>query len=204
MAIDWNEKEVSIIVKDYFEMLQIELNRAKYNKSTHRNILLPRLESRSEGSIEFKHQNISAVLAEMGLPFIKGYKPRSNYQQLLMDEVSKYLSANKEELEKDFRRFSEEIINPDKTPSPNFESLLTSEPESSILNEREPSYRPIKINYLQKEQNNRNLGENGERLIFEYEKWRLRNAGKDNLADKIEWISKELGMVQASISCQKI
>ena len=57
----------------------------------------------------------------------------------------------------------------------------------------EPSYKPIKTNFLEKEQNNRNLGEQGEALIIEFEKWRLQKAGKDNLADKIEWVSKDLG-----------
>ena len=37
------------------------------------------------------------------------------------------------------------------------------------------------------------LGEAGEKLIVEYERWRLVEAGKDNLADRIEWISKEQG-----------
>ena len=33
------------------------------------------LDGRSKGSIEFKHQNVSAVLVDMGLPYIDGYKP---------------------------------------------------------------------------------------------------------------------------------
>ena len=42
-------------------------------------------------------------------------------------------------------------------------------------------------------QNNRLLGEAGEDLILKYEKWRLIEAGKMSLADKIEWVSKEQG-----------
>jgi hypothetical protein len=30
-------------------------------------------------------------------------------------------------------------------------------------------------------------------LVFEYEKWRLSNEGRENLADKVEWVSKEKG-----------
>jgi hypothetical protein len=54
-------------------------------------------------------------------------------------------------------------------------------------------HRPIKINYLEKEQLNKALGLYGEELVLEYEKWNLIKCGKDVLADKIEWISKEVG-----------
>jgi hypothetical protein len=46
---------------------------------------------------------------------------------------------------------------------------------------------------LEKEQNNRNLGEEGEKLVIAYEKWRLIKASKESLADRIEWVSKEKG-----------
>ena len=64
-------------------MLSAELDNKKYSKSNHRRNLLPFLDNRSEGSIEFKHQNISAVLSNLGQPFIKGYLPRINYQRTL-------------------------------------------------------------------------------------------------------------------------
>lgn len=192
--MDWTKEEVALIIADYFAMLQQEISREKYNKTTHRNLILPKLNSRSEGSVEFKHQNISAVLAKFGTPFIKGYKPRYNYQQLLEEGVLSYLEHNISALEKGFQNFSDEIVTSNKFNAINFENLLdTEEPKSSIVDEPEPSYKPIKINFLEREQNNRSLGESGEKLVFEFEKWRLRNAGKDNLADKIEWISKDLG-----------
>lgn len=193
MGFDWTEKEVAVIIEDYFKMLQLELNKERYNKSTHRSFVLPKLNDRSEGSIEFKHQNISAVLAEAGIPFINGYKPRFNYQQLLADEVLKYISNNQQSLEIEFEKFSDEIVAPQIIKPIDFEKLLDDEPATSVVNDSEPTYRPVKINYLEKEQNNRSLGEVGEKLILDYEKWRLIKAGKENLADRVEWISKELG-----------
>lgn len=176
-------------------MLQDELNKVKFNKTTHRALLLPQLLERTDGSVEFKHQNISAVLAEVGMPFIKGYKPRYNYQQLLADEVLKYISDHQQKLELDFEKFSNEVVTGSTLKQVDFENILDDEPVSSIANETEAtySYRPVKINYLEKEQNNRSLGESGEKLILNYEKWRLRKEGKENLADKVEWISKEKG-----------
>lgn len=75
----------------------------------------------------------------------------------------------------------------------NFEDIIGEEPEASKVAEHEPTYRPIKTNYLKKEQDNRSLGEQGEELVITYEKYRLVKEGKEALADKIEWVSKEKG-----------
>jgi len=72
MITDWSNIELDLIVADYFSMLRLELSDIAYNKAEHRRNLLPLLNTRSKGSVEFKHQNISAVLALLGQPFIKG------------------------------------------------------------------------------------------------------------------------------------
>ena len=191
--MDWTSEEVILIIEDYFAMLQLELKNQTFNKSAHRSALSPLLINRSPGSIEFKHQNISAVLAEMGLPFIKGYKPRPNYQGMLAGEVSKYLKDNQVNLEKAFNNFSDGFVNPNEIHPTSFDNILeTDPPVNSMVNENKPQYRPIKINYLEREQNNRQLGEEGERLIIEFEKWRLAKEGNKNLVNKIEWVSKNL------------
>src|SRR5438067_1092797 len=59
---DWSEQEVRLIVADYFDMLEAKLMGKSFKKSDHRKALAPKLQGRSEGSIEFKHQNVSAVL----------------------------------------------------------------------------------------------------------------------------------------------
>lgn len=192
--MDWTKEEVSLIVDDYFRMLQQELSKEKYNKTSHRNLIMPKLNNRSKGSVEFKHQNITAALIKMGLPFINGYKPRFNYQrQMLEKAISDYIINHKISLEEEFEKFSDSIIDTQSIFKIDFENILDDEPINSEVNEDEPLYTPIKINYLEKEQNNRKLGEEGERLIIKYEKWRLIQAGKENLADKIEWISKDQG-----------
>lgn len=81
--IDWPPAEVSLIVADYFAMLAQELRNEPFSKTEHRRSLSPRLNGRSDGSIEFKHQNISAVLINFDQPYVNGYKPRQNYQALL-------------------------------------------------------------------------------------------------------------------------
>src|SRR5262245_41117759 len=91
MAEDWTDSEVALITADYLEMLKAELLDQPINKTSHRQALAPHLNARSPGSIEFKHQNISAILVNMGLPYIDGYKPRGNYQALLETTVRRVL-----------------------------------------------------------------------------------------------------------------
>jgi hypothetical protein len=192
MPQQWQLSEVHTIVTDYFSMLKSELEQKPYSKTIHRNQILPILVHRSEGSIEFKHQNISAVLSTMGLPYIKGYKPRYNFQGLLAESVNNYVEANKSRLIPLFEKFADEYAN----VQPNvidFDSVLGEEPEPTPEDVREPSFRPIKINYLQREQSNRNLGQQGEEFVILYERHRLQKEGKPGLADKIEWISRDQG-----------
>jgi hypothetical protein len=81
---DWSSEEVGLIVADYFAMLRAELAGEPYNKAEHNRALQPLLDGRSKSSIEFKHQNISAVLAENGQPYIAGYRPARNYQKAIL------------------------------------------------------------------------------------------------------------------------
>lgn len=192
MAEDWSASEVELIVSDYFSMLFKELARLPYSKTEHRKKIQPLLNNRSEGSIEFKHQNISAALAKTGAVYIKGYKPRWNYQKSLDEKVAVYLSQNRHVFEPKFDEFAELEIT--LIPKPKFDTWIDNAPERSNLTEPRPlTFNPIKINYLEKEQRNRSLGNSGEELVISYEKWRLNHLGKSSLSDKVEWISHDKG-----------
>ena len=86
---DWSPDEDAAIVADYLEMLEAERAGRPYSKAAHRRALLPKLDGRSEGSIEFKHRNISAAMERLGLPTIKGYVPAANIQAALIDEITR-------------------------------------------------------------------------------------------------------------------
>jgi hypothetical protein len=77
----WSFDEVRSTVEDYFAMLEAELADEAFNKAQHRRRLSATLEGRSSGAIERKHQNISAILQQLALPTIDGYKPLGNYQR---------------------------------------------------------------------------------------------------------------------------
>ena len=90
---DWSEIEVEAAVADYLDMLALELRGEPFNKAEHNRALLRLLNRRSRGSIERKHQNISAVLIELGYPYIDGYKPLRNYQEVLKEVVEERLRS---------------------------------------------------------------------------------------------------------------
>lgn len=87
---EWSDAEVSATVEDYFEMLHLEALGQEYSKAEHRRSLLKKLNGRSAAAVEFKHANISAILHELGLPYISGYKPRKNCQEALRKFVKRY------------------------------------------------------------------------------------------------------------------
>jgi hypothetical protein len=76
----WCSEANDLIVADYFAMLGEDLHARPHSTAEHRQALRPRLNGRSDGSIEFKHQNISAVLKGLGEAWIPGYKPAFNFQ----------------------------------------------------------------------------------------------------------------------------
>ena len=73
----WTDEENDLIVADYFSMLADDIVGRPYKKAEHRRALLPLLNERSEGSVEFKHQNISAVLKALGEDWIPATSLRS-------------------------------------------------------------------------------------------------------------------------------
>ena len=196
MPNNWTDTEVEAAVEDYFNMLRLELSGKKYNKTEHRRDLLEKLNNRSHGSVELKHQNISAVLIEMGIPYIDGYKPRFNYQRsLLPGAVTDYLKNNP-----DIKTLFAEDARMVPTV-PTVDDLLTAledPPEKEIkeglhVAEQKAIYNPTGENYLKTEAHNIALGDAGEQFVLNFERARLMYAGKHSLADRIEQVSKSIG-----------
>ena len=92
---DWEADELDAIVADYFAMLALDAANQSFVKS-HRAQALDADIGRGHKSIEFKHMNISAVATELGLPFVRGYRPMSNYQAAIFPAIDRYLSAHPE------------------------------------------------------------------------------------------------------------
>jgi hypothetical protein len=186
---------VEAIVADYFSMLEQELRGIPYSKTAHRNALRPLLRGRSDGSIERKHQNISAILIEARFPYIRGYKPLSQYQGLLSDVVLAHLEEDAilGELALRFATASVEVPRVD-----NLLGLMTSPPallesvRSALATHLQHRYAR-RIDYLAREAGNRALGAKGEALVVSYERARLSSLGLETLADRVEHVSVTRG-----------
>src|SRR5580693_5733157 len=93
IGTNWQDDELDAIVADYFAMLAADLSGQPYVKSRHSAALMAKI-GRTHRSVEFKHQNISAVLDELGMPWIPGYKPKLNYQNAIFDAIDRYITRH--------------------------------------------------------------------------------------------------------------
>lgn len=194
MAEHWSRAECEAIVDDYLSMLAAECRNEPYSKAEHRRNLQERFVDRSEGSIEYKHQNISAVLIQAGHLYIPGYKPAWNYQSLLEDVILDRLGITEPAI------FADEDTLISQTPN----SLPTVLDLSSVIvapPERRPEkvshdskrWQPRKVDFAAREASNRRLGDRGEEFVLEIERLRLAEIGRKDLVADLEWTSKVQG-----------
>lgn len=183
----WSDAENKATVRFYVEMLKLELRGERFVKTDY-NRELQDLIGRSKGAIEFKHSNISAILRDNRALFIDGYKPRSNVQQSLREAVEDVL-ANDSVLEQlMFRTVRAKV----ESPQADFILDLSSAP---VIDLSQYSYhrRASNVDFVDIEARNSSLGAAGELEVIKFEKHRLRLAGRDDLANKVEHVSKTQG-----------
>jgi hypothetical protein len=191
----WSHQEVEATVADYFHMLVLELSGQTYNKSAHRRALVQKLASRTNAAVELKHQNISAILIELGCPYISGYKPRSNYQALLREVIESRLEVD--------TAIDTAALSATSTPAQaplmeNFAGVMVAAPRfDPKVAEAPPAYipnrTPQKRDYFEREARNASLGAAGEVFALNFEHHRLLGLGLKSLGDKVEQVSKTQG-----------
>jgi hypothetical protein len=179
----WTEREVSAVVDSFFRMLATERAGVPYSKAENRRRLMATVH-RSEGSVERKLQNISAVLDVLGAQWINGYKPLAHYQDALVAAVERSLgrepgylypaSADTQPLV-----LNEEAIFVPPPPLVDLDKTLT------------PAVRRLvgKFDPAERDARNRDLGKAGEKFVVEFERDRLRRAGRNDLADDVRWVA---------------
>lgn len=92
---DWSDLEIHAAVDAYLHMLDRQLNNDKINKAHENRVLRQRfLTSRTKGSVEFRMQNISAVLEELDRPWLKGYVPAKNSGTYVKEVIRKALDQH--------------------------------------------------------------------------------------------------------------
>jgi len=187
----WTDEENDLIVADYFAMLAEDMAGRPYNKARHRRNLMPLLRSRTEGSIEFKHQNISAVLKGLGEDWIPGYKLAFNFQMTLVDAVARWLAWNPAWLGR----------MPGTRPATGLReaALIWIGPSPTLSNQPPPQeleqmlHVARKFDVAGRDERNRALGRAGEECVVAHERSALNVAGRDDLARKVRWVSEEDG-----------
>jgi len=184
IGTNWQDDELDAIVADYFAMLAADLSGQPYVKAQHSAALMAQI-GRTHRSVEFKHQNISAVLDELGMPWIPGYKPKRNYQNAIFDAIDRYLTAHPE------------VVNlstqPPVAPSPS--DVFVDPPARSAVKEAAPErlrrlvrkFDPVERDFV-----NRSLGKAGEEFVLNVERRQLETKRPD-LARKVRWVAAEDG-----------
>ena len=195
---EWTRGEDELVVADYLTMLAQELAGQSFSKAQHNAALQRLLPGRARGSIEFKHANISAVLLELGYPYVDGYKRRSNYQELLREVVVERWNANSSIQTAAAAAVAAPVVDLP-TSSDDWSSVLVDAPKRetriSRTFERPPRGRPpaSNVNYLERESRNSSLGAAGEEFVLKLESRRLWQQGRRRLADRVEHVARTQG-----------
>lgn len=188
-AGNWDDNENDVIVASYFSMLHDELCGRPYNKAAN-NRELQEKTGRSRGSIEFKLSNVTAACVGLGLPTIQGYRPRFNFQMSLAESVARWIAQN-----------------PDWETAPNKQKSVGFADAGSLFVGVAPTLRnsppPEEAEQIERiarrfdvagrDDRNRALGHAGEEVVFYYERATLRQKGRDDLAKRVRWTSREDG-----------
>lgn len=178
----WSFEELDAIVADYFDMLDRETRGVRYVKAEHNRLLRESGVDRSKGSVEMKHQNISAVLLELGMPWIDGYKPAVNYQDAIIEAIGRHLGST----------IARKAV--DAVPHAHRHLPIVDAPSRrNAVIPRSIERIARRFDPVERDMANRELGLAGERIVYENERRRLIAIGREDLARKVEWSSQERG-----------
>jgi hypothetical protein len=182
---DWSLSQCEITVQAYFECFAKKLagepfNRAKTCRDIAKEI------HRSAGAVDYKFQNIDAVLAKNGLSRMMN-AVAANVQRLLTYVVLDPLAPH-------YAVF--EIVPKHIAPVTRIEELVVAPPvipPTDADDDEEKSQVARKVDFAKREANNRNLGRCGEEWVLSFERARLCEAGRSDLAELIDWVSDRRG-----------
>jgi|ERR1700723_2050240 len=186
IGTNWQDDELDVIVADYFAMLAEDLSGRPYVKSRHSAALMAQI-GRTHRSVEFKHQNISAVMDELGMPWIPGYKPKRNYQNAIFDAIDRYLTQNPAVLEPAASPphpppLPVEVF----VPPPTLRVFAVPVPER--LRRLVQKFDPV-----ERDHRNRSLGKAGEAFVVDLERRQLTEVDRLDLARQVRWTAAEDG-----------
>lgn len=187
----WGDAENDLTVASYFAKLAEEVAGRRYNKAAYRRALLPLLQNRPEGAIEFKHQNISAVLKGLGEIWIQGYKPAFNFQMSLVDAVARWLAQNAQWIGREAGWKHRPGLREDTALWVGTPPTFSNQPPPEELEQMQLIAR--KVDVAGRDERNRALGRAGEERALQHERAVLIQHKRDDLARRVRWVAEEDG-----------
>jgi hypothetical protein len=180
----WTDGDLDQIVADYFAMLADDLAGRSYVKSQHNEILTSRT-GRTRGSVEYKYQNISAVLDKLGMHRIPGYKPAAHYQGAIAEAIGRYLVRDPAAVMPTVENIKVDALAEIFVPPP---QLAPEPPIPDALRRLIGKFDPV-----ERDRRNHALGRAGEKFVVEVERRQLTDAGRPDLSRRVRWVAEEDG-----------
>lgn len=183
---EWTLRECEITADAYFKCLQQKLAGKKFNRQRSIDQVAAQI-SRTPGSVDYKFQNIDAALFSAQLPRLN-ISVAKNAQKLLSYVVLDPLAPRFAAVFSEARSASE-----NDATSEVFVSIPII--EASILDRKRDvsSLTAVRLDFSRRDAENRELGNCGEEWVVKAEKKCLQIAGCHELANKVRWVSRDLG-----------
>ena len=138
-------------------------------------------------------QNVSAILEEQGLPRIDGYAGLSHYQKDLVGAVLDIFGTRTRTAEALERYAGNAVVAPS-TQRLSTDDVLVSRPSATRVRRGNVamSLTAGPAGAL-RDFKNAELGRAGEEWVLDLERERLDRSGRRDLADRVTWVSRDLG-----------
>jgi hypothetical protein len=184
----WSSEEVLATVDSYFALYDAYLAGEDINKRAAYRSLAQRFPARSEKAFERKFQNVSACLEALHLPWLRGLLPARNFQGLLLDVVAERINGRVAPL-----RSLAASERPERAPEFS-EGVFVEAPTLTAVPWSDLGHRVVgMVDFAGIESRNRALGRSGEEWVVDVERKRLRSYGRDDLAERVQHVSVEIG-----------
>lgn len=178
----WSLAECEITADAYFQSLRKKLNKESFNRQQAiRDV--SKVVQRTEGAIDYKFQNIDAILSKAGLPRLNdaiASKVQTLLEYVVLDPLAK--------------RFATAVETQNTIATPSGQVFV---PVPTIAKPRRTKERLAttiaKFEFSEVEEKQREIGRLGEQFVLRVERDRLSACGRDDLAGQVKWVSDEIG-----------
>jgi hypothetical protein len=198
----WTDEQSEFVCKYYIAQLKKHLlSKEPQKQQVAKNYLMSEL-GKSSKAVRLKLHHISSILVNSDLPYLESFKPipRAEIDLIDWNETNVLKKILLEEFnEPDFLDFLSSL-----SAKTEYSTEVTKEiqveqpPDEDVFEHLENADQPSlrirpKINYVEREIRNTKLGEAGETWVINFERQRLLAEGREDLANKIVWASKDVG-----------